>query len=156
MSESEIPLQPSIPRREPATRQPALFERVGGREVVERVTREFYDRVYEDPLLRPMFPDDREAGLLKQAEFLEQWLGGAPRYSEKYGHPRLRRRHFPFVIDERGAGRWLRHMTEALRVCGVGEQEIQEILVGLGPLARHMVNAHEDLPREPLGDVRLS
>ena len=37
----------------------------------------------------------------------------------------------------------------------VGEQEIAEILNGLGPLARHMVNAHEDVPREPLGNIRL-
>src|SRR5690606_3233720 len=129
------------PRREPATRQPGLFERVGGRDVIERVATEFYERVYEDPDLRPLFPDDREEGRRKQAEFLEQWLGGEPRYSEKYGHPRLRMRHFPFVIDQRAAGRWLRHMTEALRACGVGEQEVQEILAGLGPLARHMVNA---------------
>ncbi|MCK9487341.1 MAG: globin [Dehalococcoidia bacterium] len=150
------PDQPPIPRREPARRQPGLFERIGGREVVDRVATDFYDRVYQDPILRPMFPDDREAGRLKQAEFLEQWLGGAPRYSEKWGHPRLRMRHFPFVIDERSAGRWLRHMTEALRACGVGEQEVQEVLVDLGPLARHMVNADQDVPREPLGDVRLS
>lgn len=154
-----VPLQrasePPAPRM-PATRQPHLFERVGGREVIERVAQEFYDRVYEDPVLRPMFPDDRQEGQQKQAEFLEQWLGGEGRYSAKYGHPRLRMRHFPFVIDQRAAGRWLRHMTEALRACDVGEQEIQEILAGLGPLARHMVNADQDVPRTPPGNAFLT
>jgi hypothetical protein len=38
----------------------------------------------------------------------------------------------------------------------VPEQELQEILAALGQLARHMVNADEDVPREPLGDARLT
>lgn len=147
----QVPPQP----REPATRQANLWERVGGREVIERVVAEFYDRVEADPELRPMFPEDMTEGREKQAEFLEQWLGGEMRYSAKYGHPRLRIRHFPFVISQRAAGRWLRHMAEAMRVAGVGEQERAEILNGLGPLARHMVNADDDVPREPLGNVRL-
>lgn len=160
MSEESSPGTPASPGsqpavRLPATRQPNLFERVGGREVVERVVEEFYARVEADPDLRPLFPEDLTAGREKQAEFLEQWLGGEMRYSAKYGHPRLRIRHFPFVIDQRAAGRWLRHMGEALRATGVGEQEIAEILNGLGPLARHMMNADQDVPRQPLADTWL-
>lgn len=151
----EQPTPASIPPRQPITRQANLWERVGGREVIERVVAEFYDRVEADPELRPLFPEDTAEGRIKQAEFLEQWLGGEGRYSAKYGHPRLRMRHFPFVINQRAAGRWLRHMAEAMRAAGVGEQEIAEILNGLGPLARHMVNADDDVPRDPMGNVRL-
>ena len=140
----------------PAQRQPALLERIGGREVIERVVARFYDLVEADAELRPLFPENLEAGRLKQELFLEQWLGGEPRYSELYGHPRLRMRHFPFLIDERAAGRWLRHMGTAFPDAGVGEQEMQEVFAGLGPLARHMVNAHENVPRAPLGDARLT
>lgn len=143
------------PVRTPTTRQPALWERVGGREVIERVVEELYTRVEQDPELRALFPEDMTEGRRKQAEFLEQWLGGEPLYSAKYGHPRLRMRHFAFVIDQRSAGRWLRYMGEALRAGGVGEQEIAEILNGLGPLARHMVNAEDDVPRESLGNAFL-
>lgn len=146
----------AIPPRERAARQENLFERIGGRQVVQRVVREFYDRVAADPDLRPLFPDDLDHGREKQALFMEQWLGGEPVYSALYGHPRLRRRHFPFVIDQRAAGRWLRHMGEALRAAGVGEPEIAEILAGLGPMARHMINAGENVPREPLGDAFLT
>lgn len=142
--------------RAPAQRQPALLDRIGGREVIERVVEAFYDRVEADAELRALFPEDLRAGREKQALFMEQWLGGEPRYSELYGHPRLRMRHFPFVIDERMAGRWLRHMGEAFRAVGVGEQEMAEVFADLGPLARHMVNAHQDVPRAPLGDVRLT
>ena len=145
-----------IAGRSVAERQPNLFERVGGREAVERIVQHFYDLVEADAELRAVFPADLEAGREKQALFLEQWLGGEPRYSERYGHPRLRRRHFPFVIDERAAGLWLRHMGEAFRAAGVGEREMAEVFVDLGPLARHMVNAKDDIPREPLGDAFLT
>ncbi len=144
-----------IPPRAPASREPGLFERVGGRAVVERVVSEFYDRVEADEELRRVFPVDLAEGREKQALFLEQWLGGEPRYSERFGHPRLRMRHFPFVIDERAAGLWLRHMGEAFRAAGVAEREIQEVFAGLGPLAKHMVNAGDDVPREPLGETFL-
>ena len=139
-----------------AQRQPHLFERIGGRAVVERIVDEFYDRVEADAELRAVFPADLADGRAKQAMFLEQWLGGEPLYSERYGHPRLRRRHFPFVIDERAVGLWLRHMGEAVRAAGVGAPEIAEVFVDLGPLARHMVNADQDVPREPLDDAYLT
>jgi len=124
--------------------------------MIERVVDAFYDGVEADDELRPLFPDDLGPGREKQKLFLEQWLGGEPRYSERYGHPRLRRRHFPFVISERAAGRWMRHMLQAFRDCGAGETEIQELAAALGPMAKHMVNADENVPREPLGDVRLT
>lgn len=155
---SDLPISGSggpPPPRQPTTRQPNLWERVGGREAIERVVAEFYDRVEADPELRPLFPENTAEGRQKQAEFLEQWLGGEARYSTKYGHPRLRIRHFPFVISQRAAGRWLRHMAEAFRAAGVGEQEVAEILNGLGPLARHMVNADDDVPRQPLDNTYL-
>jgi hemoglobin len=133
----------------------SLFERIGGRATVERIVDDFYARIEADPDMRPLFPADMGPGREKQKLFMEQWLGGEPRYSESFGHPRLRRRHFPFAIEERHAGRWLHHMTSAMRAAGVSDSDIAEILAGLGPLAHHMVNAGEDVPREPMGDVRL-
>jgi hemoglobin len=136
--------------------KPSLFERVGGREGVARLIDTFYDLVEADEELRAIFPQDMSHGRQKQKWFFEQWLGGEPLYSERFGHPRLRRRHFPFVIDQRLAGRWLRHFNEALQACDVARADIEEIMGGLGPLAHHMVNANEDVPREPLGEARLT
>ena len=134
----------------------SLLDAVGGREGVRRIVERFYALVEADELLRPIFPDDLSAGREKQVLFFEQWLGGEPRYSERYGHPRLRRRHFPFVIDERAAGRWLRLFARAMREHAVPETAVARILEGLGPLAHHMVNAGQDVPREPLGDAFLT
>jgi hemoglobin len=134
----------------------SLFERLGGREGVARIVDDFYARVAGDELLRPIFPDDLDPGREKQRLFMEQWLGGDAVYTEQYGHPRLRRRHFPFVIDQRAAGRWLHHFGAALRACDVDDGDVATILSALAPLAQHMVNADEDVPREPLGDARLT
>ncbi len=82
-------------------------------------------------------------------------MGGESRYTDLYGHPRLRRRHFPFVITEKLAGLWLRHMIESFRYCGIGEQELAEVVAIFGPMAKHMVNANDNVPREPLADTWL-
>lgn len=132
-----------------------LFQRLGGRDGVESIVEAFYERVEQDGHLRPIYPDDLEPGKRKLKLFLEEWLGGEQRYTALYGHPRLRRRHFPFVIDDLAAGRWLRHMRDAMTTSGVSSGDQKAIFEHLAPLAHHMVNASEDVPREPLGDVRM-
>ncbi len=139
-----------LPQPPQADASPSLFDRIGGRAAVERVVDAFYVRVEADAELRAVFPADLGPGRAKQKLFMEQWLGGEPLYARRYGDPRLRRRHFPFVITERAAGRWLRHMSEALRECDVDVDVRAEMLEGLGPLAHHMVNEGESVPREPL------
>ena len=138
--------QPRTPRGTP-------FERLGGREAVRRLIDEFYRRVGDDPELRPLFPADLEPGIEKQKLFMEQWLGGAPLYSLQHGPPMLRRRHFPHVITRAHAEGWLSHMRAALEAVSTDRELIDEVLQRLGPLALHMVNEGQDVPRGPLPDV---
>lgn len=133
-----------------------LYERVGGEEGIGALVGRFYQLVEADEVLRAVYPEDLEPGKQKLGLFFVQWLGGPPRYSERYGHPRLRRRHFPFVIDDIHAGRWLRHMRQAMRDSGWQEDDMASVYERLAPLAHHMVNARDDVPREPLEDVRLT
>lgn len=141
---------------QPAPLDPrSLYSRIGGRGTVSAIVEAFYRRVEADVHLRPVYPEDLEPGKEKLKLFFEQWLGGPATYTELYGHPRLRRRHFPFVIDERAAGRWLRNMREAWQEVGVDAEIQSTVFENLGPLARHMVNAEQDVPREPLGDIRM-
>ena len=135
---------------------PTLFERFGGREGVTAIVASFYVKVEADRELRAVYPEDLSPGREKLTLFLEQWLGGEPRYSELYGHPRLRMRHFPFVIDQRAAGLWLRYMRQSMQEAGVAKADIDVVFERLAPLAHHMVNAGQDVPREPIGHVRLS
>ena len=132
-----------------------LLDLAGGREGVVAIVERFYELVELDTHMRPIYPEDLGPGKAKLALFFEQWLGGEPVYSAIYGHPRLRRRHFPFVIDELAAGRWLRHMRQAMTDRGMPREALDTIFERLGPLAHHMVNAHDDVPREPLDGAVL-
>ena len=133
-----------------------IFEQIGGRPAVEAIVNDFYRRVEADAPLRAVYPENLAPGRVKLILFLEQWLGGEPRYSDRFGHPRLRRRHFPFVIDEDAAERWLTHMRAAFEAADVGEKEMAIVFERLGPLAHHMVNADEDVPRDPLPEAYLT
>ena len=75
-----------------------------GEEGFARLVRGFYQQVPHDPVLGPMYPkDDLPGAEQRLRDFLVGRFGGPPRYIEERGHPRLRMRHMPFVID--GAAR---------------------------------------------------
>ena len=125
-----------------------LFTRLGGREAVSRIVERFYELVESDAEQRAIYPQDLGPGKENLKLFFEQWMGGSSRYSDLYGHPRLRMRHFPFVIDELAAGRWLRYMRQAMKDEGMDEVTLATVFKAFGPLAHHMVNAGQDVPRE--------
>lgn len=134
----------------------SLFERVGGEEAISRIVEAFYVRIEADSHMRPIYPENLEPGKEKLKLFLAMWLGGPQTYSERFGHPRLRMRHFPFVIDDLAAGKWLRYMREAWVESGAPAEVIAIVFERFGPLAHHMVNAGQDVPREAIGDARLT
>jgi hemoglobin len=87
----------------------------GGPEAFAQLVDAFYDGVAQDPVLRPMYPEEDLTGAKERlALFLMQYFGGPAVYAEKRGHPRLRMRHFPFSIGEAERDAWLRHMNTAL------------------------------------------
>ncbi|WP_293699935.1 globin [uncultured Agrococcus sp.] len=108
------PMQPRMGEHGPSLGQ-TLFEAVGGIDFFNDLVHRFYDRVWEDEVMRPMYPqDDREGAEWRLANFLAQYFGGPSEYSQQRGHPRLRMRHAPFRIDQDARERWLRHMNAAL------------------------------------------
>lgn len=95
--------------------EPTLFETAGGMAFFERLVGRFYEGVADDPVLRPLYPDDDLAPAARRLTlFLAQYWGGPTTYAEERGHPRLRMRHAPFPIDEDARDRWLRHMRTAV------------------------------------------
>jgi hemoglobin len=59
-------------------------------------------------------PHDLEGAEQRLRDFLIGRFGGPPRYIEQRGHPRLRMRHAPFVIDSAARNRWVELMSRAL------------------------------------------
>lgn len=94
---------------------PSFYEQIGGHDTFVRLTQRFYAGIADDDVLRPMYGDaDLEPARHRLCMFLEQYWGGPGTYSEQRGHPRLRMRHRPFVIDAAARDRWLLHMRAAV------------------------------------------
>ncbi|MBY0506095.1 MAG: globin [Bryobacteraceae bacterium] len=86
-----------------------------GEDGFTRLIAAFYRRVPGDDILGPMYPAEDLAGAEERLrDFLIGRFGGPQRYIEQRGHPRLRKRHAPYAIDERARDRWLSLMTAAL------------------------------------------
>jgi hemoglobin len=86
-----------------------------GEDGFARLVHAFYAQVPGDDVLGPMYPREDLAGAeARLRDFLVGRFGGPQRYVESRGHPRLRARHAPFVIDQRARDRWLQLMRRAL------------------------------------------
>ena len=86
-----------------------------GEDGFARLVRGFYRQVPDDPVLGPMYPGEDMAGAEQRLrDFLVGRFGGPPRYVEERGHPRLRMRHMPFVIDGAARNQWVTLMDRAL------------------------------------------
>lgn len=87
----------------------------GASEAFAALAKAFYAGVAEDPVLRPLYPDDDlEAAAERLTFFLIQRFGGPALYAEKRGHPRLRMRHHPFAIGPAERDAWLHHINAAI------------------------------------------
>ena len=91
-----------------------VYERIG-EDGFTRLVRAFYAQVPGDSILGPMYPaEDLPGAEERLRDFLIGRFGGPPRYIEQRGHPRLRMRHMPFVIDRDARDRWVQLMDRAL------------------------------------------
>ena len=92
-----------------------LFELVGGEEFFVKLVDGFYQGIETDEVLRVMYQGhDLVQARRHLALFLQQYWGGPTTYQSERGHPRLRMRHMPFVIDADARDRWLDHMQASL------------------------------------------
>ena len=92
-----------------------LYEAAGGEETFKLLGDRFYARVADDPLLRPIYPEENLSSAIERLTlFLIQYWGGPSTYNERRGHPRLRLRHQPFPIGQAERDAWLGHMTAAV------------------------------------------
>ena len=86
-----------------------------GDEGFERLIAAFYKQIPQDDILGPMYRGRDLAGAEERLRgFLIYRFGGPQTYIENRGHPRLRMRHVPFVIDQAARNRWMQLMRAAL------------------------------------------
>jgi len=124
-----------------------LYDLLGGepeathkiREIVEA----FYDVMDSDEkakTIRLMHPEDLTSSREKLFMFLSGWTGGPQLYTERYGHPFLRRRHLPFKIGEDERDQWIYCMTKGMLNLKMEEEKIKALLNALYPIADFMRN----------------
>ena len=112
-----------------------------GEDGFTRLVRAFYARVAKDEILRPLYPEEDLAGAEERLrEFLVQRFGGPFRYSEKRGHPRLRMRHAPFVVDQKGRDRWVELMEAAMEEANLPAEAISPLQQFFHSSATFMIN----------------
>ncbi|WP_036966859.1 globin [Promicromonospora kroppenstedtii] len=127
------------------TQEPSFFDAVGGHDTFVRLVDAFYDGVADDPVLRPMYPEE-DLGPAKErfTLFLEQYWGGPGTYSAQRGHPRLRMRHAPFKVNPDARDRWLAHMRTAVDSLGLAPIHESQLWDYLERAAFSMINTFED------------
>ncbi|GHH75313.1 globin [Promicromonospora soli] len=125
--------------------QESFFDAVGGHDTFVRLVDAFYDGVADDPVLRPMYPEE-DLGPAKErlTMFLEQYWGGPTTYSAQRGHPRLRMRHVPFKVNPDARDRWLAHMRTAVDSLGLAPIHESQLWDYLERAAFSMINTFED------------
>ena len=114
---------------------------VGGDQWFIDLVDRFYDGVAEDPVLRPMYPDDLAEARAHFAGFLIQYWGGPTTYSDERGHPRLRMRHMPFVIGQRERDAWYHHIVAAVLAGDLEPAAQAEVLAYFSMAANSLVNS---------------
>ncbi|MFC7373795.1 globin [Brachybacterium sp. GCM10030267] len=122
----------------------SFYEAVGGHDTFVALVDRFYAGVAEDPLLRPMYPEEDLTGAKERLRtFLEQYWGGPKTYGEQRGHPRLRIRHGPFPVSPAARDAWLRHMREAVVSLELAPQHEETLWEYLERAAHFMVNTDD-------------
>lgn len=118
-----------------------VYEAVGGEAFFVELVDRFYAGVAADARLRPMYPEEDLAGAADRLRgFLVQYWGGPTTYSDERGHPRLRMRHAPFVIDAAARDAWLEHMDAALAAMAADPAVDVAMREYFSMAATHMVN----------------
>ena len=121
----------------------SLFEEVGGSEFFDRLVERFYEGVATDDVLLPLYPEQSDLSGAKErlTLFLQQYWGGPTTFSDERGHPRLRQRHFPFVIGELERDRWMVHMMAAVDELSPNDSVHQQLAEYMAMASTAMINS---------------
>jgi hemoglobin len=121
-----------------------------GEEGFARLVGAFYRRIPADDILGPMYrrdenaagkPVDLSAAEARLRDFLIQRFGGPGDYSQRRGHPRLRMRHHPFVIDQAARDRWVSLMEQALAEAALPPQATEVLRRFFHDSATFLINS---------------
>lgn len=133
----------------PAPARATPYETLGGEPFVRALCARFYvlmDTLPEAAACRNVHPPSLARAEEKLFEYLTGWLGGPPLYTDKYGHPRLRQRHFVAPIGPDEIEGWLLCFHRAWNELAEPSPVADAILGKIDALGWHMRNQPSAAP----------
>jgi hemoglobin len=116
----------------------SIFERIGGRDAVDAVVSDFYDRVLDDPLLEPYFEEtDMDQFRSHQTQFISTVAGGLV----DYDGDDMQTAHEGMGITEDAFASVATHLEAALRANGVPDDDVEAILAEVAAMKDDIVEA---------------
>lgn len=112
---------------------PTLYEWTGGKETLEKLTQVFYDKVFKDDLLYPVFKNMSGDHSKHVAHFIAEVFGGPKFYTEddKGSHAIMIAYHLGKMLDEKKRKRWMDLLLESCDEVGLAnDPEFRSALVG--------------------------
>ena len=112
---------------------PTLYEWAGGKEALENLTRVFYDKVFKDDLLYPVFKNMSGDHSKHVAHFIGEVFGGPTLYTEedKGSHYKMIQHHIGKMLDEPKRKRWMELLLESADEVNLADDpEFRSALVG--------------------------
>lgn len=122
------------------------YDLLGGEIVLKQLVERFYlymDTLPETQTIRHLHAKNLHSAQLKLYKFLSGWLGGPSLYMQEYGHPRLKRRHFPFAIGHSEKTQWMLCMNKSLDDMAIDSRLREQLREALDQLSTHMINKQE-------------
>lgn len=120
-----------------------LYHAIGGDVTVRALVKRFYvlmDTLPQAARCRAIHPPSLEGSEVKLYDYLTGYLGGPPVYVEKYGHPRLRSRHFGASIGPQERDEWILCFRRAMEET-INNPKLRDIIwPPVERLAFHMQN----------------
>ncbi|MDC9728609.1 MAG: group II truncated hemoglobin [Methyloprofundus sp.] len=116
---------------------------MGGEKAILSLVDRFYfymDTLPEATDVRAVHQEDLSRAKDRLFKFLSGWLGGPDLFAQEFGHPRLKQRHFPFVVNQKGRDQWMLCMNKALYEISMPDELRKNIKQALSDLATHMMN----------------
>ncbi|MFL9484401.1 group II truncated hemoglobin [Chitinophagaceae bacterium LWZ2-11] len=112
---------------------PTLYEWAGGNDALEHLTKVFYDKVFKDELLYPVFKNMSGDHSKHVAHFIGEVFGGPKLYTENDNgsHAGMVAHHLGKMLDEPKRKRWMDLLLESADEVGLAnDPEFRSALVG--------------------------
>ncbi|GGL60090.1 group I truncated hemoglobin [Halocalculus aciditolerans] len=114
----------------------SIYAEIGGRDAVESVVDDFYDRVLDDPVLTPYFEDtDMDELFAHQVQFVSSVAGGPVEYDGED----MQAAHEGMGITGEAFAHVADHLDAALRENGVPGDAVESIIEDVAALEDDVV-----------------